>query len=161
MEFTKEKFFRAFFRTKKKVEESEFGSDRVFVSENGSLIVIDICDSNTICDEIHRIRQMVNDEELTIMLLKKYQVILKDIEESYEKVQKLLSPRFNVRDFCLSECTFFVDKDGTYSVELDYDFEEVLEVEVSRFIENDDEVLTFQESANSIVQDIVEGLEVS
>ena len=158
---TKEDNLKVLFKTEKTFKQSDFPGFSVNESENGSYIVGDIYKENTIVDTINNILDKVKDEKLLILLFKKYQIIINDANKGFDAVQSLMSPNFHVDTFCLSKCTFFVDKTDTYSVELDYDFENKLDVEVSRFVENNDEILRFSESAKSILQDIIEGLEVS
>lgn len=158
---TKEENLRFLLKTDKQLEKSNFSSYDVSVSENGSFIIGDIYKENTTIDEIHKVIGSVDDEKILVLLLKRYQIIINDGEQGYGAVQNLLSPNFNADDFCMSKCSFFVDKTDTYSVELNYNFEDELNVEVSKFVENDEEIARFSESARSILQDIIEGLEVS
>ena len=158
---TKEENLKVLFRTDKQLNKSEFPEYEVSSSEKGSIVSADVYKEDTIANIIHTICNSVDDEQMLVLLFKKYQIIIKDEDKGYIAIQKLLSPNFNAENFCLSKCSFFVDKADTYSVDIDYDFGNELQVEVSKFVENDEEVSRFSESARSILQDIIEELEVS
>lgn len=158
---TKEENLKVLFRTNQQLDQSDFPGYDVSSFENGSFVSGDVYKEDRIADIIHTICDSVDDEHLAILLIKKYQIIIKDEDKGYAAVQELLSPNFRTENFCLSKCSFFVDKTDTYSVDMDYNFENELAIEVSKFVEDDDEVLRFSEEARSILQDIIEGLEVS
>ncbi len=157
----KEESFKIFLRSKKRVNKSDFVDYEVIVSDNGALITGDIDDECELVNEIHKAIDIIDDKDLVILLIQRYRITINEQDAGYHAVKRLLTPNFNAKEFCLSKCSFFVIKDDTYSVELDYDFDNELEVEVSKVIETDDQALNFSKSAKSILQDIINGLEVS
>lgn len=157
---TKEENLKVLFRTNEQLDESDFPEFDVNKREDGSYVSCNIYKDDLINDTIHKIKSISNDQKIIILLVKKYQIIIKDEDSGYEAIQRLLTPNFKTEEFCLSKCTFFIGEDDVYSVELDYDFKNALDVEINKFIEDENEVLQFKESAKSILENIIEGLEV-
>ena len=150
------------FRVEGKLPKTNLSKYEVRITENGSMITGDIEEDSKLLEEIHNVTNAIGNQKFPILLSKKYQIVLKDEERAFDAIQNLFSPNFKVDNFCLSRCSFFVDKTDIYSVDLDYDFEDKLDVEIYKFIEdneNDDEIKRFPISAKSIVDDIIGGLE--
>lgn len=164
MILTNEEKLNVVFRVEGKLPKTNLSKYEVRITENGSMITGDIEEDSKLLEEIHNVTNTIGNQKFPILLSKKYQIVLKDEERAFDAIQNLFSPNFKVDNFCLSRCSFFVDKDkkDIYSVDLDYDFEDKLDVEIYKFIEdneNDDEIKRFPISAKSIVDDIIGGLE--
>lgn len=158
---TKEENLKVYVRTDTKLSESDLPGYKCNISENGTVALRDIYNEDAAKDLINNLRDNIKDDNLAILLSKKYEISFDEEEFGYDVVQKLLSPNFNAVNFCLNRCSFFIDKGDTfYSVDFDYDLERQLNVDVSKIIENNEEALKFLEEAKSILQDIINGIEV-
>ena len=158
---TKEENIKVLFRTNERLETLDFPQFNITNDGDGSFVVGEIYNESQLLDTIHNIINRINEEKIAILLYKKYQIIVGDDEQIHFAIQNLLAPNFNAEEFCLSKCTFFVNKVGTYSVSLDYDFENILDVEVTKFVEKEEDALKFTEYSKSILQDIIVGIEES
>lgn len=158
---TKEENIKVLFRTNERLETLDFPQFNITNDGDGSFVVGEIYNESQLLDTIHNIINRINEEKIAILLHKKYQIIVGDDEQIHFAIQNLLAPNFNAEEFCLSKCTFFVNKVGTYSVSLDYDFENILDVEVTKFVEKEEDALKFTEYSKSILQDIIVGIEES
>ncbi len=100
---------------------------------------------------------LIEKEAAGVMLLKTYHIIMFNEIEASDFLNSLFSPQFRMEEYALSSINFYTDKnDITYSIDIDYDFQDKITIKIGTFIGQNDDCHEILKDFKIILADILE-----
>ncbi len=95
-------------------------------------------------------------EDIGIMLLKTYHIKTFDEIEASNFLNSLFLPQFQMEEYALSNINFYTNKnDVTYSVDIDYGFEDKITIKIGTYIDENDDCHEILKDFSAILLDIL------
>lgn len=100
---------------------------------------------------------LIEKEDIEAMLLKTYCIETSDEVEASKFFNSLFLPKFKMEEYALSDVRFYLDiGDETYSINMDYDFENTITIRIAIFLDKEDNYHKILKDFKVIIENVLE-----
>lgn len=143
----------------KNIDEEKLNKYRIEKTEGGQLFVLEVGNKEEFIEKWNIIQTVSkNISEIEVLVLHDYDVTSEVAEDIYLGINNLFGSKFSYKGFYLSKIEYYVEKEYLYSVEIESNFAENLNIEIGRFVYQEDKIEVILNEINEIFNDVIKKL---